>query len=76
MKGSGIGGEVLAQYVVDKTGRVDMRTFKALESPGPEFTAAVKAALPTWRFDAAVVGGTKVAQLVQQVFEFTAARGS
>jgi BlaR1 peptidase M56/Gram-negative bacterial TonB protein C-terminal len=70
MKGSGVGGEVLAQFVVDKTGRVDMRSFKALESPGPEFTAAVKAALPTWRFDAAVVGGAKVAQLVQQVFGF------
>ena len=70
MKGSGIGGEVLAQYVVDKNGLVDMRSFKVLSSPGPEFTAAVKAALPTWRFDAAVVGGAKVAQLVQQVFGF------
>jgi TonB family protein len=70
MKGSGISGVVLAQFVVDKTGRVDMRSFKALKSPGPEFTAAVKAALPTWRFDPAVVGGARVAQLVQQVFGF------
>ncbi len=76
LKASGIGGEVSAQYVVDKTGRVDMRTFKVLKSSGPEFTAAVKAALPTWRFDAAVVRGTRVAQLVQQAFEFTAPSGT
>jgi hypothetical protein len=72
MKGSGIGGEVIAQYVVDRNGRAVMETFKALSSPGPEFTAAVKAALPTWQFDAAVIRGTKVAQLVEQAFQFTA----
>jgi len=76
MKRSGISGEVLAQYVVDNTGRVDMRTFKILKSSGPEFTAVVKAALPTWRFDAAVVRGAKVAQLVQQAFEFRAPPGA
>jgi len=76
MKASGIGGEVSAQYVVDNTGRVDIRSFKVLKSSGPEFTAAVKAALPTWRFDAAVVRGAKVAQLVQQAFEFKAPPGA
>jgi bla regulator protein blaR1 len=76
MKGSGIGGEVIAQFVVDRTGRVDMDTFKALSSSAPEFTAAVKAALPTWRFDAAVIRGTKVGQLVQQAFQFTAPPGA
>jgi outer membrane biosynthesis protein TonB len=72
MKGSGIGGEVIAQYVVDRNGRAVMETFKTLSSPGPEFTAAVKAALPRWQFDAAVIRGTKVAQLVEQAFQFTA----
>jgi hypothetical protein len=72
MKGSGIGGEVIAQYVVNRNGRAVMETFKALSSPGPEFTAAVKAALPTLQFDAAVIRGTKVAQLVEQAFQFTA----
>jgi len=70
MRGSGIGGELWAQFVVDETGRVDMQTFKTLKSPGPEFTAAVKAALPTGRFDPAVVRGKKVKQLVQQAFVF------
>jgi protein TonB len=76
MKRAGIAGEVSAQYVVDKTGRVDMSSFKVLKSSGPEFTAAVRAALPTFRFDAAVIRGTKVAQLVQQAFEFTAPSGA
>jgi protein TonB len=76
MKRSGIGGEVVAQFVVDRTGKVDMDTFKALSSSAPEFTAAVKAALPTWRFDAAVIRGTKVSQLVQQAFQFTAPPGA
>jgi TonB family protein len=70
MRGSGISGELLAQFVVDENGRVDMRTFKALKSPGPEFTAAVNAALTTWQFDPASVRGQKVKQLVQQAFIF------
>lgn len=71
LKSSGISGEVWAQFVVDTTGRVDMRTFKALKSPGPEFTAAVKAVLPTWRLDPAIRQGKKVKQVVQQAFVFT-----
>jgi TonB family protein len=70
MKGSGISGELWAQFVVDENGRVDIRTFKTLKSPGPEFTAAVKAALSTWQFEPASVGGQRVKQLVQQAFIF------
>jgi TonB family protein len=70
LKRSGIGGEVWAQFVVDETGRVDMRTFKALKSPAPEFTAAVKEALPSWRLDPAIRHGKKVKELVEQAFVF------
>ncbi|HXG72273.1 MAG TPA: M56 family metallopeptidase [Gemmatimonadaceae bacterium] len=70
LKQSGIGGEVAAQFVVDLAGRVDMRTFEALKSPGPLFTAAVEAALPTWRLDPAIRQGKKVKQLVQVSFVF------
>ncbi len=70
LKSAGIGGDVWAQYVVDETGRIDMRTFKVLKSPDPQFTAAVKAALPTWRLDPAIRHGKKVKQLVQQSFVF------
>jgi hypothetical protein len=70
LRSSRVSGEVWAQYVVDETGRIDMRTFKALKSPGPEFTAAVREVLPTWRLDPAVRHGRKVKQLVEQAFEF------
>jgi TonB family protein len=71
LKKAGISGEVWAQFVVDTTGRVDMRTFKALKSSGLEFTAAVKAVLPTWRLDPAIRQGKKVKQVVQQSFVFS-----
>jgi TonB family protein len=71
LKSSGIRGEVWAQYVVDETGRVDMRTFKSLRSSAPEFTAAVKDVLPSWRLDPAIRQGRKVKQLVEQAFEFS-----
>ena len=70
LKSSGVSGEVWTQFVVDQTGRVDMRTFKSLKSTAPEFTAAAKEALPTWRFDPAIKQGRKVKQLVEQAFEF------
>jgi len=71
LKGTRKGGDVLAQYVVDANGQVDMSTFTALRSSSPEFTAAVKAVLPMWRFTPASVGGKSVKQLVQQPFEFS-----
>ncbi len=71
MKASGVSGEVLAQYVVDENGRVEMPTFKVLKSTGPEFTAAVKEVLPSWRLNPAVIHGRKVRQLVQQAFQFS-----
>lgn len=70
LKSSGLSGEVWAQFVVDETGRVDMRTFKSLKSPAPEFTAAVKEVLPAWRLDPAIRQGRKVKQLVEQAFVF------
>lgn len=70
LKRSGISGEVLAQFVVDQTGRVDMSTFKLLNAPDPQFAAAVKAALPTWQLEPATVHGQRVKQLVQQSFVF------
>ena len=70
LKTSGVSGEVWAQFVVDETGRVDMGSFKTLKSPAPEFTAAVKEVLPTWRLDPAIRHGRKVKQIVEQSFVF------
>jgi protein TonB len=71
LKASNIEGEVLAQFVVDTTGRYEAGSFKVLKSSHDQFTNAVKSALPRMRFYPAEVGGRKVKQLVQQPFTFS-----
>ncbi len=70
LRSAGVEGEVMAQFVVDTTGRVEMNTFKVLKSSHDLFAAAVRNALPGMRFIPAEVGGRKVKQLVQQPFQF------
>ena len=70
LQSQGIKGTVMAQFVVDTTGRADVSTFKILDSPHELFSAAVRNALPKMRFIPAEVGGHKVKQLVQQPFVF------
>ena len=70
LRSSNVTGEVVAQFVVDTTGRAQMNTFKALSSSHELFTAAVRNVLPQMRFYPAETGGRKVKQLVQQAFKF------
>ena len=70
LKSSGIEGQVLAQFVVNESGRYEPGTLKILQSSNPGFTAAVKDALPRMKFSAAQIGGRKVQQLVQMPFQF------
>jgi TonB family protein len=67
-------GEVLAQFVVDPNGHVDVSTFKVLKSTDRAFTEAVHDALPTMRFAPAKVGGRAVRQVVEQPFTFALGR--
>src|SRR5215217_1104782 len=71
LRSANVEGEVLAQFVVDTTGRFESGTFKVLKSSHELFTAAVKSALPNMKFYPAEVGGRKVKQLVQQPFTFS-----
>jgi periplasmic protein TonB len=71
LRQAGVEGEVLAQFVVDTTGRVEMSQFKVLKSSHDLFVNAVKNALPQMKFIPAEVGGRKVKQLVQQPFTFS-----
>src|SRR3954454_14113268 len=71
LRSANVEGEVLAQFVVDTSGKYEAGTFKVLKSSHDLFTAAVKNALPTMRFYPAEVGGRKVKQLVQQPFTFS-----
>ena len=74
LRTAGVEGEVLAQFVVDTTGRVEMNTFKILKSSHDMFIAAVRNAMPNMRFIPAEVGGRRVKQLVQQPYTFAIAK--
>ena len=70
LRSAKVEGEVVAQFVVDTTGRADMRTFKVLKSSNDLFTKSVKSALANMKFYPAEVGGRKVKQLLQTPFVF------
>lgn len=70
LRAAGVRGSVLAEFVVDTTGRVEAGSFRALRSDDPLFTAAARAALLHTRFRPAESNGRRVRQLVQQSFSF------
>jgi protein TonB len=71
LRQAGVEGEVLAQFVVDTTGRAEAGSLKVLKSSHDLFVQSVRNALPNMRFIPAEVGGRKVKQLVQQPFTFS-----
>lgn len=74
LRDAGVEGEVMAQFVVNESGRYESGTLKILSSSNSQFTAAVKDALPRMKFSAAQIGGKKVQQLVQMPFKFNIKR--
>ncbi len=74
LREAGIQGQVLAQFVVNPDGTVDLSSFKAVKSDHAEFSAAVRAALADMRFEPARVGGKAVKQLLQTPFVFSLSR--
>jgi len=69
---SRVAGEVIAQFVVDTTGKADMTTFRILQSNNALFSAALGSVIPRWRFLPAEAGGRKVKQIVQIPVRFVA----
>jgi TonB family protein len=66
-------GEVIVQFVVDETGRVDVSSMKTLRSPHDAFTNAVRNVLPKFRFEPARSAASKpVAERVQYTIQFAA----
>lgn len=63
-------GFVRAEWVVTEFGEADTTTLRILESSDPEFTRAVRDALPFMRFRPARIGRRPVRLLVQQPFYF------
>jgi TonB family protein len=74
LRAAKVEGTVLASFVVNEDGLVDVSTFKVLRSSDDAFTASVREALPRLRFLPAEVSGRRVKQLVQQPFVFNIAR--
>jgi protein TonB len=72
LRSANLPGEVIAQFVVDTSGFVELDSFKVLESTHALFTEAVRQTLSQLRYSPAEVGGRKVRQLVQTPFVFTA----
>jgi protein TonB len=74
LRQAGVEGEVLAQFVVDTTGKVESGSLKILKTSHDLFVQSVRNALPNMKFIPAEVGGRKVKQLVQQPFTFSITR--
>lgn len=70
LRSRGIEGDVYARFVVDETGRVDMKSVEIVSASSSTFAASVRHALERARFQPAEAAGRKVAQLVEQRFQF------
>lgn len=74
LRAAALEGTVLAEFVVDRSGAIEMATVQIIASDHPLFERAVRDILPHLRFLPAEAGGRKVRQLVRQPFEFRLAR--
>jgi hypothetical protein len=63
-------GQVVAEWIVDTTGRADTTSFRVIEATHPLFTRAVRDVLPGMAFRPAELMGKPVRQLVRQQFKF------
>jgi TonB family protein len=63
-------GVVLAQFIIDTTGLVEMPSLRILKSTNPWFVAAIYETLPWMKFVPAQVHGQNVRELVQQPYAF------
>lgn len=70
LRSEGVEGDVLAEFVVDTTGRVEMDTFGVVNPSRQEFINAVRSALPAARFTPAILEGRRVRQLVHLPVRF------
>lgn len=71
LRSANVEGQVMAKFIVDTTGRADMKSLEIVQSSHELFSNAVRSHLPNMRFYAAEVGGRKVKQLVMMPFQFT-----
>jgi protein TonB len=70
LRRSGIDGSVVAKFVVDTTGRVDMSTLEFVKSDHELFANAVRSTIERLRFNPAVVAGRKTRVAAMMPFHF------
>jgi len=71
LRSAGVGGEVLAQFVIDTAGRADMRTLEIIATTHERLTESVRRALEKARFVPAEFGERRVRQVVRMPFVFS-----
>lgn len=71
LRRAGIEGDVVVKFVVDTTGRVEMRTIEVMRSTHSAFTDAVRETLARLRFAPGAAGERKVRALAVMPFHFT-----
>ena len=70
LRSSGMEGQVVAQFIVDETGRVLIESVSIVSATNGLFGESVRRTIPKMRFTAARIGSRSVPQLVQQLFIF------
>lgn len=74
LRAAAVTGSVLAEFVVDSTGRMVPESFRVIDSANDLFTEAVRGALLRTRFHPAEVAGRPVSQLARETFTFVLQR--
>lgn len=70
LRSTGIEGQVIAQFVVDESGRAQRETIRIVSATNDLFAESVRRAVHGMRFSPARIGGRPVPQAVQQLFVF------
>jgi protein TonB len=71
LRRSGIDGSVVVKFIVDTTGRVDMKTLEFVKSDHELFSNAVRGTIERLRFNPAIVAGKKTRVAAMMPFHFT-----
>ena len=74
LRRAGVEGDVVVKFLVDTTGRIDMRSIEVLNTTHEAFTMSVRETLAKMRFTPSMVGERKVPALAMMPFRFTLSR--
>ena len=70
LRSAGVEGEVIVQFVVNESGKVNRESIRIVSASNDLFASSVRSSLARMRFIPARLGNSAVAQLVQQTFVF------